>query len=77
MNIYQPMFLAVLLAILKIPGRSLELSLLFPSKQQHSLAPKMHILTDIPQSSLQNYVTAQQNLKTCNLGHIKEINIHF
>ena len=69
------MFLAVLLAIVKIPGRSLELSLLFPSKQQHSLAPKMHIV--IPQSSLQNYVTAQQNLKTCDLRHIKEINIHF
>lgn len=40
-NIYLPMFLAVLFAIIKTPGRSSELS----SEQQHSLAPNMHIHT--------------------------------
>ena len=66
MNIYQPMFLAVLLAIVKIPGRSLELSLLFPSKQQHSLAPKMHIVShsSVFSSKLCNCSTEFENLRS-------------
>ena len=77
------MFLAVLFAIIKNPGRSSELS----SEQQHSLAPNMHARTHththththtvIPQASLQNHIAVQQNLKTCDIRYLKEINIHF